>query len=178
MPRVSKDMKVIIAEAAKKRVKEKNVKRLTVKDIVGDCGITRQTFYYHFRDIRALLQWIVERESEKFLEAAQDKESPEEKLKCFFLAAIEMLPYVRKSFETNYGPEIEELLERSLYWMLEKSAREAGMYADCSYWERELQLRYHTKAVMGLLRSWTDEDTENLDGIVHQVYLLMTGTGV
>ena len=45
MPRVSKDMKVIIAEAAKKRVTEKNVKRLTVKDIVGDCGITRQTFY-------------------------------------------------------------------------------------------------------------------------------------
>ena len=42
MPRVSKDMKVIIAEAAKKRVTEKNVKRLTVKDIVGDCGITRQ----------------------------------------------------------------------------------------------------------------------------------------
>ena len=64
MPRVSKDMKVIIAEAAKKRVTEKNVKRLTVKDIVGDCGITRQTFYYHFKDIRALLQWIVERESE------------------------------------------------------------------------------------------------------------------
>ena len=70
MPRVSKDMKVIIAEAAKKRVTEKNVKRLTVKDIVGDCGITRQTFYYHFKDIRALLQWIVERESEKFLSDA------------------------------------------------------------------------------------------------------------
>ena len=150
MPRVSKDMKVIIAEAAKKRVTEKNVKRLTVKDIVGDCGITRQTFYYHFKDIRALLQWIVERESEKFLSDAQSKDSPEEKLKCFFLAAIEMLPYVRKSFETNYGPE-------------------------CSYWERELRLRYHTKAVMGLLRGWSDEDSDNLDGIVHQVYLLMSG---
>ena len=175
MPRVSKDMKVIIAEAAKKRVTEKNVKRLTVKDIVGDCGITRQTFYYHFKDIRALLQWIVERESEKFLSDAQSKDSPEEKLKCFFLAAIEMLPYVRKSFETNYGPEIEDLLEKSLYWMLERSAREENMYADCSYWERELRLRYHTQAVMGLLRGWSDEDSDNLDGIVHQVYLLMSG---
>ena len=29
--------------------------KITVKDIVSDCGISRNTFYYHYRDIYDLL---------------------------------------------------------------------------------------------------------------------------
>ena len=38
------DMKEIIAEAARKLILEKKVKKLTVKDIVEECQITRQAF--------------------------------------------------------------------------------------------------------------------------------------
>ena len=41
---------------------EKNKKKLTVKDIVDECQITRQAFYYHFEDIPELFgglwSWI------------------------------------------------------------------------------------------------------------------------
>ena len=42
------DMKEVIASAARKLILEKKVKKLTVKDIVEECQITRQAFYYHF----------------------------------------------------------------------------------------------------------------------------------
>ena len=29
------------------------------------------------------------------------------------------------------------------------------------------------QAILGLLREWTEEDTENLDDIIHLVYLLI-----
>ena len=45
------DMKEVIAQAAMKLLIEKHAKKLTVKDIVEECHITRQTFYYHFADI-------------------------------------------------------------------------------------------------------------------------------
>jgi len=45
------DMKKTIAEAASNLLFEKKVKKLTVKDIVEECHITRQAFYYHFEDI-------------------------------------------------------------------------------------------------------------------------------
>ena len=48
------DMKESIAQAAKVLLTEKGVKKLTVKDIVDACHITRQAFYYHFEDIPAL----------------------------------------------------------------------------------------------------------------------------
>lgn len=44
-------MKEAIAEAARILLLEKKVRKLTVKDIVEECHITRQTFYYHFEGI-------------------------------------------------------------------------------------------------------------------------------
>lgn len=43
------DMKDTIAQAAKSLLMEKGVRKLTVKDIVEECSITRQAFYYHLR---------------------------------------------------------------------------------------------------------------------------------
>ena len=31
---------------------------ITVNDIANKCDINRQTFYYHFQDIRDLIEWI------------------------------------------------------------------------------------------------------------------------
>ena len=53
------DMKETIAEAAKRLLMEKHVKKLTVKDIVEECQITRQAFYYHFEDIPDLFLSLI-----------------------------------------------------------------------------------------------------------------------
>ena len=52
------DMKAAICRSASELLTKKRTKKLTVKDIVEECGITRQTFYYHFKDIYDLLEWI------------------------------------------------------------------------------------------------------------------------
>ena len=45
------NVKPLIADAFIKLSKEKNIDKITVKDIVDECGISRQSFYYHFQDI-------------------------------------------------------------------------------------------------------------------------------
>ena len=64
---MSIDMKETIAETAKYLVSKKQVRKLTVKDIVDECQITRQTFYYHFEDIPGLFRWILEQDAEHLL---------------------------------------------------------------------------------------------------------------
>ena len=49
------DMKAAICRSASELLTKKRTKKLTVKDIVEECGITRQTFYYHFQDIPTLM---------------------------------------------------------------------------------------------------------------------------
>lgn len=169
------NMKEMIAEAAVKLLTKKKAGKLTVKDIVEECQITRQAFYYHFADIPELLQWVLERGAEQFMEAYRRQTNAEEGLRDFFLLAINASPYVKKGMESNYGEEIEQLLTHSFYQIFEKVAKTSGLYQECSTYELQLILRYHSQAIMGLLRTWTEEDTKNLDQIVHTVYLLVMG---
>lgn len=168
------DMKDSIAQAAKNLVVKKGVKKLTVKDIVEECHITRQAFYYHFEDIPALFRWILERDSERTLLEAKSMKNGEERLRYLFLLAINTLPYMKKGMETNYGYELEQMLTQYTMHLFEQMCDEEGLYQHCSRFEVNLILRYHCQATMGILRNWTETDTKNLDQIVHVVYRLMT----
>ena len=46
-----------------KLLEERPLSKVTVKDIVEDCGINRNTFYYHFEDIPSLIEAIVREET-------------------------------------------------------------------------------------------------------------------
>jgi len=49
-----------IAAAFRQLLDKTPFERITVTAIASQCGINRQTFYYHFRDIYDLMGWIVE----------------------------------------------------------------------------------------------------------------------
>lgn len=169
------DMKETIADAAKRLLMEKHVKKLTVKDIVEECQITRQAFYYHFEDIPDLFRWILEESSRQFIRKAQESGDAEEMLKCFFLMSINAAPYIRKGLQGNYREELEQLLCQNIRGLFERTIEEKQLYQQYSHSEVKLFLRYHSQAVMGILREWTEEDTRNLDQIVHNIYLLIQG---
>ena len=52
-----------LAESLKKFMRQKPFSKITVTEIVADCGVNRKTFYYHFEDIYALLRWIFEEDA-------------------------------------------------------------------------------------------------------------------
>lgn len=76
-------MKELIAEAARTLLTDHHVKKLTVKDIVEQCHITRQAFYYHFEDIPGLFRWMIERETDRMLQKVLSHENAEDGLRCF-----------------------------------------------------------------------------------------------
>ena len=170
------DMKRMIAEATRTLLMDKNVKKLTVKDIVEECHITRQTFYYHFEDIPNLIRWILEQGMEQMLQEIRRQGNPEEGLRYLFLMAVNSMPYIKKSLQSNYAAEIQRLLKQQMYRFFEQIVEEQNRYQGCSQFEQKLILRYHSEAFLGLLRDWTEEDSKNLDRIVHNVYLLMTSS--
>ena len=50
-----------------KLLNERPLNKISVRDIVEDCGINRNSFYYHFQDIPALLGEIITEETEKLI---------------------------------------------------------------------------------------------------------------
>lgn len=51
-----------IAKSLKELMRTKQFEKISVYDIVKNCDIHRQTFYYHFEDKYELLDWIIEKE--------------------------------------------------------------------------------------------------------------------
>ena len=59
--------KSALAASFKKLLRKTTLDKITVKDIVEDCGVNRQTFYYHFKDIYDLIEWIFAEEAQNIL---------------------------------------------------------------------------------------------------------------
>lgn len=51
-----------IAEAFKELACRKSFQKITISDIAKDCNMTRENFYYHFRDKYDIVRWIFEHE--------------------------------------------------------------------------------------------------------------------
>lgn len=166
-------MKPVIAQAAMTLLVEKNVSKLTVKDIIDECGISRQTFYYHFAGIPELFEWSFQQQEAEMLRACGQIPDPEEQLRFFFQTAVQALPYIRKGMASNYGAEIERLLFHQIGDLLRFLVQQDPSFQGFGPAEQDRILRYHAQAVMGILRSWTRQDTENLDDIVHTVWTVV-----
>ena len=50
------DMKSLIADTFTQMLDKEDIDKITVTKLIGECHISRQTFYYHFKDI---LVWQV-----------------------------------------------------------------------------------------------------------------------
>lgn len=59
--------KMTLATSLKKLMRQKPLSKVTVSEIIADCGLNRNTFYYHFEDIYALLKWTLEQETVEVL---------------------------------------------------------------------------------------------------------------
>ena len=51
---------------------EKPLDKITIKDIVDECGVNRSTFYYYYEDIYALLEDIFKTEIDNIVERHKD----------------------------------------------------------------------------------------------------------
>lgn len=59
--------KIILAESLRRLMKKKPLDKIKIREIVEECGLNRQTFYYHFQDIYALLEWMYQYDGEQII---------------------------------------------------------------------------------------------------------------
>ena len=60
--------KKAIKDSFWKLLNEQPLSQISVREIVEECGINRNSFYYHFQDVYALLEWLFLEEGKRVLE--------------------------------------------------------------------------------------------------------------
>lgn len=51
-----------IADCVKHLMRRQDISRITIQDVMDETGMSRQSFYYHFKDIYDVLEWIVQKD--------------------------------------------------------------------------------------------------------------------
>ncbi len=59
----SMNTKKALASALRSSMAKKPFSKITVSEIIKECGLNRKTFYYHFQDIYVLLKWMLEQDA-------------------------------------------------------------------------------------------------------------------
>ncbi|HBG55101.1 MAG TPA: hypothetical protein DDW99_02455 [Ruminococcaceae bacterium] len=54
--------KAKLADSLKDLMKKTPFRKITIQNVTDHCGLNRQTFYYHFKDMYDLLRWIYQNE--------------------------------------------------------------------------------------------------------------------
>lgn len=81
---MSKFTKKAIIEAFLRLLETRSIEKVTVKDIVEECGVNRKTFYYYFQDIYDLTEYVFRVSLEGYAEKSGGEENIEKLVKDFF----------------------------------------------------------------------------------------------
>ena len=65
---MSQTTKRALEASLKSLLLKKPLDKITISDIAEDCGISRMTFYYHFKDIYDLVEWVCAEDAARALD--------------------------------------------------------------------------------------------------------------
>ena len=169
------NVKPLIADAFLKLSKEKNIDKITVKDIVDECGISRQSFYYHFQDILEVIEWSAEQAFQKLLERSMETDDAEAVFQDFITASDEASVMLRKLLNSQKREQVERLMVRAVRTYLQEMIRRKGPITDIPYEDAETALSFCTYGIVGLLLEYCEKKEVDRAQLARQMYRLLTG---
>lgn len=170
-----KDMKYVIADTFSHMLEREDIDKITVTKLIGECGISRQTFYYHFKDIMDVLAWTFRHATKELAQRSLEAEDNMVALKEF--AAF--MKYNRVKMErlchSRRWIEIENMLMDSAMIYLEEMARHRTSDMEISYEDMEIMLRFSAAGMVGCLLHYIWQPHLNEEKLLLQMEKIITG---
>lgn len=145
------DMKLLIAETFEKLAQRGNIDKITVKALIEECHISRQTFYYHFQDIMDVLEWSMRRQTQALLEQSLAEKDLHSALQIFISFTARQFPLLQKLMNSQRRPMFEKLLTDSLKTYLSELMQHHRQDVSVNSMDRDVLLQYNVCGLAGTL---------------------------
>ena len=157
---------------------EKPMNKITIKDIVGRCNISRNTFYYHFQDIPALFEQMMEEKTDQLL---QKHYQPNQPIECINPMLEYGLSHKRAVLHVYRAVPQETFLgyiNRITQHFVEEYITNATAGQSIPAETVDVTIHFYRCAIVGLLLDWLDAGM-NYDALAlsRQICSLFEGTG-
>lgn len=137
-----------------KLLNERPLNQITVKDIVEDCGINRNSFYYHFADIPTLLEEIVKEEIDRIIQNHETIDSLEECLEVAISFALQNKRAAYHIFNSINRGILEQYLLEMCQYAVEKYIGTMSMGMSIPEENKALIIRYYKCECFGQIIEW------------------------
>ena len=168
----SMNTKRALAHSLRTAMEKKPFSKITVTEIIRDCGVNRKTFYYHFQDIYALLKWMLDQDAIEVVKNF-DLTSDFEQAIAFVMNYVEENNHLILCAYDSVGHDVVKSFFYSDFISLTQNYIEAkensvNIRLDDDY--RSFLSKFYTEALSGMLMDWIkDRETVSNDSVIHYI---------
>lgn len=172
---IREDMKSVIADTFTGMLETEDLDKITVTKLIGECQISRQTFYYHFKDIMDVLEWTFRQATEELAKKSLAATGRAEALGAYVGFIKKNKRKLEKLLYSRRWVQIENMLAESAVTYLKKIVRGRSPMLEISYDDLEVMLRFYAFGMVGVLLEYVDKPNYNEEKLIRQMERIITG---
>lgn len=157
---MAKFTKKAIVDTFVKILNEKPLSKITVKEIIEECEINRNTFYYYFEDIYTLVDYLFRTEIQKLQEITDTSDTLSDECEI----VLDLLKNNKQALKHIYESSDRFQLEHYFFKALDKAMLDfiRNLFKDIDAAEDDIQFlaRYHKYALVGFIIDWLANDND------------------
>lgn len=155
---------------------KKPLNKITVKDITDECGLTRNSFYYHFDDIPSLIESIIKEE----IDILADEQTTIDSVEECFATIVEFCIKNKKMLLHIYNSVNRNIFEESLMKQCEYAVKRylENVFGDkkINDYDKSLIITYLKCVAFGVVIDWFDNGmNEDIIEYFHRLSELKNG---
>lgn len=172
---MSQMTKHALAASLKKLLAEKTLEKITVKELVEECGVNRQTFYYHFKDVYDLLDWVFTTEGKAVMPEVRPDDWEQNARNLFsYMEANQQ--FIINAYHSIAREHLDRYVYREMYRLLYARVVASSVDLDVSEADKQFVANFYKFAFTGLVLEWIRCGMqENPSKIVDRLSILMKG---
>ncbi len=176
---MSKITKRALASSLKKILCKKPLSKITINDITEDCGVNRMTFYYHFRDVYDLIEWMCIEDGAKVLEGKKTYDTWQEGLGNILKLIIDNKQFICNVYHSINREHIENYLCNIVYDLLINVIEEKSIDMMVHDEDKKFIADFYKYAFVGIILNWIKMGMkENPESLVNSFSTLLSGNFV
>jgi AcrR family transcriptional regulator len=158
---MSQMTKKALAASLKQILQKKSLSQITINEITEGCGVNRMTFYYHFKDIYDLVEWICVEDAEKILNRKKGSESWEQKYLSIFRMLQDESSLILSLSRSASRERLTNFLNDLVFNLMIGVVEEQSTDLDVSEQEKIFVADFYKYALGGILLNWIDGDMKD-----------------
>lgn len=165
-----------IKESFVNLLNERPLNKISVRDITDKCGINRNSFYYHYQDIPALMEEILTEQIDDIIEKYSGTDSLDEFFDVSFGFALENKRALYHMYCSSNREYFEQMLMKTCEYIVTNYMGRLFKEAEMSEADRDIMVRFITHSCFGAFIGWMmDGMKDDVMDDVHRIRYLLRG---